>query len=458
MRRATLRLAALAAALVAVAPAAHASMFLVGPGHFSTIQAGINAALAAGGNNEVRVRTGNYTENITFSLPSGSLDISGGWNSAFSTRDPDPTATLVAGGNTNRVFLPFVSGAANLTISDFSIAGGATVDCGGGMYVVTTNNALAQIRNSHFLLNSAQVGGNGIPRGGGFCAIMEDASALIFDGNQVLANTAQTATGLAYGAGIYVEAFNATNVVVNNNLFNGNVATATDVAGRVYGAGAAFVLDGSAQLSFSNNVVTSNQAQAQSLGQGHSSGAYVDANCAVGCAITLHADVFDKNLGGFDGQLEVFQDSNSGNSSLHLDNLLVTRGQYGGVYLYVHSGSVNLTNLSVADNANVGLNCFDFVPFTMFNTIAYNNGSDGGVGSGSSQGNNLIGIDPHFIDAAHGNYRLRADSAARDAGTATPPGGLGLFDLDGNPRNFGAAPDIGAYEIGDKIFKNGFET
>jgi hypothetical protein len=28
---------------------------------------------------------------------------------------------------------------------------------------------------------------------------------------------------------------------------------------------------------------------------------------------------------------------------------------------------------------------------------------------------------------------------------------------DGNPRTFGPAPDIGAFEIGDKIFKDGFQ-
>jgi len=51
-------------------------------------------------------------------------------------------------------------------------------------------------------------------------------------------------------------------------------------------------------------------------------------------------------------------------------------------------------------------------------------------------------FDPRFVDPASKDYRLRADSPAIDAGVATPV----TVDYAGNPRLFGAAPDIGAWE------------
>jgi hypothetical protein len=52
--------------------------------------------------------------------------------------------------------------------------------------------------------------------------------------------------------------------------------------------------------------------------------------------------------------------------------------------------------------------------------------------------------EPTFVDAAHGDYREAAGSPTIDAGVNDR---LGPFDLDGNARVLGAAPDIGAYEF-----------
>lgn len=52
-------------------------------------------------------------------------------------------------------------------------------------------------------------------------------------------------------------------------------------------------------------------------------------------------------------------------------------------------------------------------------------------------GSGTIDEDPHFIDAANGNFRLMPDSPARDAGDDSPPGTTRDVDLDGRPRVVG---------------------
>jgi hypothetical protein len=82
------------------------------------------------------------------------------------------------------------------------------------------------------------------------------------------------------------------------------------------------------------------------------------------------------------------------------------------------------------------------------------------VGAPRSETGTLKG-DPHFIDAANGNYRLAAGSPLIDAGTDTPVGGLAPFDIDGVIRLRGAHVDIGAFEStpsGDALFADDFDA
>lgn len=72
-------------------------------------------------------------------------------------------------------------------------------------------------------------------------------------------------------------------------------------------------------------------------------------------------------------------------------------------------------------------------------------------------GTGTINVDPRFIDAANGNFRLMPDSPARDAGDSSPPGTTRNVDLDGRPRVVGRV-DMGAYEVTDHIFGDGFEN
>ncbi len=67
-----------------------------------------------------------------------------------------------------------------------------------------------------------------------------------------------------------------------------------------------------------------------------------------------------------------------------------------------------------------------------------------------------ISADPRFIDPGNGNYRLPGNSIARDSGFNSPLGGARNYDLDGNARVVFGTIDIGAYEVQDTIFRDGF--
>jgi len=73
-----------------------------------------------------------------------------------------------------------------------------------------------------------------------------------------------------------------------------------------------------------------------------------------------------------------------------------------------------------------------------------------------------LDVDPHFVDAVNGNYRLAPGSLLIDAGTDTPAGGLAEFDIDGATRIEGAHVDIGAFEStagsAEEIFADGFDA
>lgn len=64
--------------------------------------------------------------------------------------------------------------------------------------------------------------------------------------------------------------------------------------------------------------------------------------------------------------------------------------------------------------------------------------------SGYSDNGGNISSAPVFVNSAQGDFREAVGSPTIDAGA--PDGQLTATDLDGNPRSYGAAPDMGAYE------------
>jgi hypothetical protein len=68
---------------------------------------------------------------------------------------------------------------------------------------------------------------------------------------------------------------------------------------------------------------------------------------------------------------------------------------------------------------------------------------------------NAMHVDPGFV--APGDFRLLANSPLRDAGDNGVVGGIGAWDASGHARVISGIVDIGAYEVADIIFQDGFE-
>ena len=111
-----------------------------------------------------------------------------------------------------------------------------------------------------------------------------------------------------------------------------------------------------------------------------------------------------------------------------------------------------LANTLVADNGvnGVVIAADIAVGFANDHNLVFGNGSDD-----FTPGPGTVKADPRFVGSA--DFRLRSDSPARDAGNSAWTTGIPT-DLDGAPRVFGAAVDIGAWEVGDPIFANGFDA
>lgn len=68
-----------------------------------------------------------------------------------------------------------------------------------------------------------------------------------------------------------------------------------------------------------------------------------------------------------------------------------------------------------------------------------------------------VSVDPQFVDDVGGDYRLRGNSPLVNQGFNTPYGGIGTYDAGGEARVAFGIVDLGAYELHDVLFANGFD-
>jgi len=432
------------------------STLTVGPdGEFTSIRNAVERAIVAGGNNEIRMQAGLYTESVFVKSAKGvgSLTISGGWDSTFNTRVPQAEITTIDAAQNGRPLTIEISGG-EIFVDSLTFTGGlvgSTLPFGGGIHAWLTGDSKIRLDNCRIVGNT--VDSPDQVWGGGLSAWLERNSELHLSGVEVLDNTAHSASSGGGSGGLYIVASDSSIVEISSSVIERNRVTSSNLGALIqYGGIAVFGDDAS--------IVTLEDVQ-------------VKGNLLEGSA---NVWVSGAQLGG--GQSLVvrrcrFVDNQAplSNSVFHIfladgkiTDSLVAGGNSNGALLGTTGTSVTATNLTVADAPGTGvtLNLGFESGITVYNSIFFGNGNDLEIlspGEGTvDMGFNLIGINPGFVDSTGRDYRLRIGSVAENSGTNSPPGGLGALDCNGGPRIIDDVVDAGAFEGVSDIFIDGFKS
>ncbi len=344
----------------------------------------------------------------------------------------------------------YYDGSATVTGNTFinNAAGGMA----GGAYV-HSNNGDVTLDNNVFDQNTA-----GKYYGGGTFSQSHNGTVTL--SNNTFTNNSST-YDYGYGGGAYVRSDNGPVVILEKNIFKGNLSA-------YMGGGASVFSASSANLTLNDNVFEDNNAVVEG------GGAYVSTsqgdvlftnNICFGNTAASAGGVYARVYANADpGELaEIFFTNNTivGNSATDGGGAVISP-QYDGyaaahVYnniLWGNSATGNGADLYILD---------DFATFGIPNagtpvTVSHNDFSDYYGYCESTPGcvpnvtrSNNINSDPNLTDLTEDgtdpeyDYHLQAGSLCIDAGDPGAPGLPGL-DFDGEMRVMGTLPDIGADE------------
>ncbi len=452
---------------LALTAAAGAATITVGPGgDHATIQAAIDAAVASPGGDDIRVARGTYHERLLVDTLEaegpGTLRISGGWNAAFTSHDPDPNLTIVDADRLGRA-LHVECGQGAVEVLYFTLREGSIE------YSVPSpdiTGAGALLRARHFpgdegcrvmLRNNAIIGGLVRKTGDNTfnCACGAGVSLVGQGVHELIDNTIsgnevhnEAAGGDAFGAGIFTELGNAGRVVLRGNVISANTAEALN--GEAHSVGLFLETRGSAESQLIDNVILRNRIVSpipvppvrRPSGATLLAFGFEDA--------TVHIEARRNRVLENQGGTVQLEAVSRGSAEILFTDTLVADGDADGVVLEaVQSGAIRASNLTTTDNAGRGLVAqtdFSFPgELAVANSILFGNGAPDSIGPTVVLDSNLTS-DPLFVNPAAGDYHPRLDSPAVNAGSNLPLGGLGPLDLDREPRLQGPRVDIGAFE------------
>ena len=377
-----------------------------------TVQAAISAASTG---QTVSVLPGTYTEHINFLGKAITVTSSDG-----------PSATII-NGSLNGTVVTFSTGEGTASVlSGFTITHGNSSLDGGGIVV---SSASPVIQGNIITFNQ---GCEGI-------GIDVASGSPIIQSNTISHNTETTCNG-GDGGGILLRGAGTpqilNNIITDNTIPNGgqggaiasNGASPT-ISGNIIQRNSVFNNGGGISVSNSDAIITQN---------------LITDNHATG------------NGGGISWSVP-----SGDRGPAAVNNTIASNTAANGSAIY-SEGSV--ANVQVYNNVLVGsagvaaLDCdatFSSTSPVLANNDAFLSGGSGFAGTcATAPGTNgNVSVDPQFVDAIGGNYRLQATSPVIDAGDNSAPN-LPAVDLDGNPRiAFGSATncsdtvDLGAYEF-----------
>jgi predicted outer membrane repeat protein len=340
------------------------------------------------------------------------------------------------------------------TLVDSSYSEGA----GGGM--VFYQSDYVSIKNSSFIANRSVNGGGGIH--------VNEVDSLFLYNSTFIADSSQGGGAVELGGGKYYHLDG--NVMENNysadgagaiNLWGNDkveIFNSKFISNKSVNDGGAIYSWNTDSLFIDNSTFNGNES---TDGNGGAMTFKGDANSTLYCEIKN--TTFENNSGGWGGAIAAFEPIN-----MNIYSVFATGNKASGNGGFIElccGASVSITNSTIYNNDsnNNDLNgCSDCKMFVT-NSIIWKDKIGGPSDAtieitysdieGGWDGEGNIDADPHFIDAANGDYHIGDYSPCIGAGVYSAQFDDTWYyapstDLDGNPRPnpAGSMPDMGAYE------------
>ncbi len=444
--------------VLAISSGVGAAVFTAGPGGaYSTIQGAIDAALAAGGDNYIKVRAESYDESLSIpdTMISGSLTFLGGWDIWFAARNSDPASTTIhPSGDASAVVVEHVGGV--VRFDGMTFTGERTGGYGGGVYAQI--RGFSELYFDHCVIRDSTSGYAG---GGAYIKVLENAVLEILD-CEIINNSVVNVNG-GIGGGIYLYHNAGSTVNISWSSIRDNSVAA---GGSSNAKGGGLFLE---MWGYRFNMLDcelSGNALGSSTGDRQGSEAYLKVSQFPDLYqyVELRRNRYSSTGSiGSASMLEVFSNPSNSQVATMITDSWFSGGAGAGIDVEMYNGgSFMAANNTVTECGGVSINLqSDGSQGSNAIDICYgvywNNGTDTPTTPAGTTHSNLIGTDPLFVDPAGGNYRLQASSPAIDVFTDYPAWDFSDIDLHNTDRRIGSRVDCGGSEWGG-IFGDGFEV
>ncbi len=349
-----------------------------------------------------------------------------------------------------------ISGSSSVTANDKSR--------GGGLFA----KGVVKLYDSRILDNEV-TSQDGTAYGGG----IDTLGGVLVEGSTISGNSAQSDTKWSYGGGIQVgDNFGAEagDITMYTSTMSGNIVSSNCDSCYIQGGGAhAFGAIRAWYSTITDNHVIS---AAASFGTAQGGGLSTFAVGTAGFNVLINSTMSGNSaMGGVGGNgngggMMTMQDSPLGliNSTIAFNRASTSGGGAVGGYASGTYASVAYSSIVANNEAPDGADLASQGPAF---TITGNNNLVMSASADLTLPPDTLSADPKLLSlASYGGptrtHALAACSPAINAGVNGFPGTALQWDQRGDPfvREFGAAPDIGAFELQpdtDVIFRNGFE-
>jgi uncharacterized repeat protein (TIGR02543 family) len=393
------------------------------------LQDALTTAQSNSQNDTIQIVQGTYTGNFVYeSTQSHSLTIQGGYTAGCASRVVNASNTVLDANSTGRVLMlnspsataTYIVNGITLTHGELFYENPADYEPGAGLYVDTQSGSLS-LTNS-IIIDNTTVNS----QGGGI--YVTNAESVEITNATFTRNTSAAAGGA--GGGIYIQGVTGTINLDNNSFtdgwaFDGSGGIEISALGTInvtnntftgnfsdMGSGAAYI-GGAGTITMTNNIISHNTSDT-----GYGGGVFLAASGTL----------------NFSNNTVAYNDTPNAGTGMIIDlHPPGVANIYNNIIWHNYSyGPDREDDLVIGNPAGTTVNLF-------------NNNFDQSSWTSPIDPSNLNNVDPLFVNAAGGNFRLRFNSPVINMGSNSAPG-LPDYDFDGLPRILYGIVDMGAYE------------